>query len=61
MSDLRSGLTNLLYRAKPDSFCGSAALTLWTSPSSLVEPVEVAGIDMVARLRYVRVEGVCEA
>jgi hypothetical protein len=35
--------TNLLYRLIPDNFCGSFEATVWTRPSSLVEPVVVGG------------------
>ena len=49
-ASIHGKLTNLLYRATPDNFCGSAAFAVWTSPSSFVEPVVVAGVDMVARM-----------
>jgi len=36
-------LTNLLYRATPESFCGSLAEMFWMAASSLVLPVLVGG------------------
>lgn len=38
-----SALTNLLYSATPESFCGSLAAAFWITASSLVEPVDLGG------------------
>lgn len=38
------GLTNLLYRSRPDSFLGACADTFWTTASSLSLPVDLGGM-----------------
>lgn len=38
---------NLEYKATPLSFSGVLALACWTTASTFVEPVEVAGADIM--------------